>query len=718
MTENELLLDFFKYLFDETKGWLCIATESSVKGDFRQRFFQWPMETGQLLAHVNKEKSKKNIWFCINLLNRKERVKESCVAGNNLWADLDDCPPDTISPKPQLVIESSPERYQAVWKLDVDIEPAIAEDYSRRIYGQYRDNGVDAGWALTKLLRVPFTRNLKYDEKPPVKLIRALGETLPTELFDELSYRSQNEEDQLEDQSIPDLGNVDAIITRYGTALGERGFPQLWQYEPVAGDDWSKLLWRLIMICYESGMDKEEVFTVAYHSSVNKYERDKRPVRYLWRDVLKAGIQFSKFEILASTNPFQMPELIPGERYKLGSSLVERYVRWGEEATDACSQYHELSIFILLSSLLAGNLKLETSFGTIRPNIWGMILGDSTLTRKSTAMRMAIDIVDFVDRDILLATDGSAEGILTGLSGRPGRTSMFFRDEVVGFFDSIRKKDYLAGIPQLFTQLYDTNPVRRMLRKELIAVDNPIFIFFGGGIKDQFYVAVDESFVYSGFLPRFLIVSGVTDRGKLRRLGPPTPELTEKKQQIYEKLYTMYHAYMPAGEVEIFGVEAKMPQETVAQMSPEAYEIYGEINDRLIEGAYNSPNSGLALPTFERLSMSLLKMSLLAAASRQEPDNFQIEVTDLDIRRAAKYVQQWGEYSIEVLMNIGQTVAMRTIDKAYRYVTDHPGTTRSLMMRSLNLTKRQIIEVEETLEARGHIRVVSVGRGKQYFPLI
>lgn len=713
MGELELREQFFTYLFGDKKGWLCIATESSVKGDFRQKFFQWPLEASQLLTHINKEKSKKNIWFCVNLLSRKERVKQACLAGNLLWADLDDCQPDIIDPKPQLVIESSPERYQAIWKIDDDLDPQIAEDYSRRIYSQYRDSGVDSGWALTKLLRVPFTSNLKYDDKPPVKLLRAIDAVLPAALFDAMSYASSNGDIE-EDADIPEIEDADQIIARNFRKLQEHGFANLWAYEPTADDDWSKLLWRLLMVCLESGLDKNETFSVAYHSSVNKYARDNKPVRYLWRDVSKAALQLSKFEVLATTKPFEMPELIPGDKYKLGSTIVEKYIAWGEEATDASPVYHELSSFIVLSSLLAGNLKLETSFGTIRPNLWGMILGDSTLTRKSTAMRMAIDIIDFVDADILLATDGSAEGILTGLAGRPGKPSMFFRDEVVGFFDSIRKKDYLAGIPQLFTQLYDTNPVRRMLRKELIAVDNPIFIFFGGGIRDQFFVACDESFVYSGFLPRFIIVSGTTDRTRLRRLGPPTPELTEKKQQIYSKFHELYHTYAQVAEVELLGQQATMPVDTIAHMTPEAFDLYGDINERLQEAADNAPDKAKADPTFERMGMSMLKMALLVAASRQEPEDFKIEVTEVDIRRAAKYTQQWGQHSLDVLMNLGQTVAMRTVDRAYQWIKIHPGSTRSNLMRAMNLTKRQMVEIEETLEARGHIRVLPMGRGRRY----
>ena len=54
----------------------------------------------------------------------------------------------------------------------------------------------------------------------------------------------------------------------------------------------------------------------------------------------------------------------------------------------AVPEFHDLSAFILLSAVIANSVRLETSYGPFVPNLWGMILGDSTLTRKTTAMRM------------------------------------------------------------------------------------------------------------------------------------------------------------------------------------------------------------------------------------------------------------------------------------------------------------------------------------------
>ena len=330
---------------------------------------------------------------------------------------------------------------------------------------------------------------------------------------------------------------------------------------------------------------------------------------------------------------------------------------------------------------------------------------------------MVQDIIDFVDRDILLATDGSAEGILTALSARSGQTSMFIRDEVVGFFNEIGNKQYLAGIPQMFTQLYDRQFIARKLRKETITVTDPVFLFFGCGIKDQFFVAVNEEFVYSGFLPRFLIVSGETEIDDLRRLGPPTAKVSDQRQKIYETANELYKRYVVTNEVTITSQTAQIPVTIDAVLTQDAWDLNGEIAHRMTQAAYNSVNSGLALPTFERLSASMLKMSILIAAARQKPVDNQIEVTPEDLRRATKYVQQWGNYTIEVISNLGQNANMRLIERVNGFISKNPGIPRSRVMNAMNLTKRQIQEVEETLEARGDIRIETSGRGRAYHPV-
>src|SRR6185503_18286841 len=166
-------------------------------------------------------------------------------------------------------------------------------------------------------------------------------------------------------------------------------------------------------------------------------------------------------------------------------SFVERYIEWAKSLGDAAPQYHQAGAFTALSALLAGSVQLPTSFGVMKPNLWFMILADTTLTRKSTAMDIAMDLVMEIDDDVIMATDGSIEGLLTSLSTRPGKPSVFLRDEFSGLLEMITKRDYYAGIPELLTKMYDGKMQKRILRKESIEVRDPVLLVFAGGIKDK-----------------------------------------------------------------------------------------------------------------------------------------------------------------------------------------------------------------------------------------
>jgi hypothetical protein len=411
-----------------------------------------------------------------------------------------------------------------------------------------------------------------------------------------------------------------------------------------------------------------------------------------------------------------MPELIPGQQYgELTKSFIDEYREWGEKASDAPGHYHDLSGFILLSSLLAGSIKLDTMYGTVRPNLWGLVLGDSTLTRKSTAMRMATDIMNFVDDEILIASEGSMEGILDELAARPSKTSVFWRDEVTGFLEGVRKKDYQSGMIEMFTHLYDAPPVfTRRVKKGPIRVREPIFIFFGGGIKEKMYQVMDDSYVYSGFLPRFLVVSGDTDLSALRRTGPPTGELVEFKQEMYARLNDMYRAYAISSEVQILNQQGTPQIEVEAILTEEAWELFGDVEYKLNEAAAKSNKSDVALPTFDRLSKSILKMSVLLAATRQKPEEGLLQVTTEDLLHSCRHVQDWGNYSIDLISNVGRTVLVRTLERVLGVIERHPGITRGTIMRMTNLSKREMSEVEETLEDRGQIQVDKKHGGRQY----
>lgn len=724
VTNLPIRTQFFEYLFGNEEGFLCIATSSKTKGYFRQQFFRWPDASVQVDSYIAGIQNNNNIWFCTSLLSRAERVKDACLPGSLVWADLDYMNPDDIKPPPSALVESSPSRYQAFWRLNAKVPPDVQEDFSRRL--AYSLGADRSGWDLTQLLRVPYTFNMKYAQPPKVKVHFARKTLVPVEVFDEMPDISLPVAPDIEVEDMPDiekLPDVASIIYSYRHELRDQDdFSALYTNEPSTGADWSRLLWRLINVCIETGMTREETFAIAMTSKCNKYERDNRPMSYLWREVIKADLNHSTITVLTTKGyvQLQMPQLIDEDTIE-EDSLVLDYKKWGEAATDAPVEYHELACFVALSSIVSTGLKLPTSFGDLVPNLWGLILGESTLTRKTTAMRMAMDMVADLDPTVILATDGSAEGLLTGLSTRPQKVSIFYKDEVSGFFDSINRKDYLAGLPETLTQLYDVPKIlQRLLRKETITITEPYFIFFGGGIRDKVYGLITEEYVLSGFLPRFLVVSGENDMERIRRTGPPTKGTEALKANVVSALIDLKEQYSLVSAIEVGGEQLIQPIRFRAIMDDKAWEYFGDLEMKLIHTANDSPLMTVALPTFQRLAFSMLKMATLIASTRRPPndDDNTLDVTKEDIHQAAWYIQRWGRHSVDLLENAGKPHIEKFLDKVTAFVNMNPGCSKSTIMKTFHMSAKEARETLETLSERGVLQVKKSGRVTKLYTLI
>jgi len=710
-SKSEIRLGFFEMLFGDTVGFLCIATTNpkSTRTTFTERFFEWPREAIKAENYILKQEANLNVYFGVNLLRERERKKKNCLPTDIVWADLDNANPDKLKLPPPIVSQTSPGRWQAFWRLTSRMEAYDAERYSRRL--AYSVGADISGWDLTQLFRVPLTRNFKYHPAHPIALERALEVRVEPVLFEE-AIPAPPEEGPLLERAVPSaIDTSEELISRYATRMDMDRFTSLYTFEPAEDDDWSKLLWTLEVLCFRAGMSADEVFIIVKESACNKYARDGRPVEHLWREVLKCAESFGNLP--AEKELLTMPQFV-GE--PASETFIDLYKEWACEATDAVGEFHELSAFIVLSSLMGSSLRLEANYGSIAPNLWGLVLGDSTVTRKSTSMKMAMDLLSTLEPELILATDGSVEGLLTGLATRPNKVSVFFRDEVSGLFDSINKREYLSSMPETLAHLYDVPQVySRLLRKEVIRLESPAFIFFGGGITERVYSNISEEWIESGFMPRFLIVAGEFDQSAMRPTGPPTALGIKKRLHIVDKLADLKEHYSSEIAVKIGTESLMMPPRIMAKMTPDAWTRYQAIEGELTVKGYESLVRNTALPTFERLARSIMKMSMLLAASRQVPVNETIQVEESDVINAAWYAQKWGAHSVELILNAGKAPREKYIDRVYRKITNNPGILRSTMMQHLHMTKREMDEVMGTLEERGQIRKEQAGRGWRYW---
>jgi hypothetical protein len=284
------------------------------------------------------------------------------------------------------------------------------------------------------------------------------------------------------------------------------------------------------------------------------------------------------------------------------------------------------------------------------------------------------------------------------------------------------KKDYMAGMAELLTKLYDGKLQRRILRKETVEVRDPRLIVFGGGIKDRVCGALDIEMVSSGFMPRFVFITAESDLQRVRPVGPPTIASFGQREAIQEELTDIHamHNRIQSMQIKNTAVTLEQPLTTDAVMSDEAWIRFNELEGVLLENGLKAEMPSIMTPVADRLAKSILKAALLICASRQKPDdNDTITIELLDILRAIKYGEQWYAHALDVMENVGKGTEEKRIDTIVQNIQRHPGgLPRSMLMQSYHLTARDANHLFETLEQRGLIRRQRQGKTEVIYPTI
>jgi hypothetical protein len=706
---------FLGFLFDRCDdGYICISRRVP-DGKFEERFFRWPNEEDEVSRFIEQHILKQNVWFCPMLLGAKSRNKYSVEQCPAAWADLDTCPPESLLIPPTLLLETSEGRHQALWVFDELVAPIDAEDISKRIAYYHADEGADkSGWDLTQLLRVPYTLNQKYQPQPTVNLVAAAEVVSLKQLRDAYPEVVDDTQDEF---PFPEAVPKGEELLR---SMADRLPPRVWMLLNVTPDrDWSKALWALEMLLAETGLSREEILAIVRTAQCNKYKRDNRDERLLWREICKAWIKVHERNILiqdAKLPVFEPPDLLSDEDVRAvqaDRTFIENYIEWASGVGDAATAYHQAGAFVCLSSLMSGSIQLPTSFGNMVPNLWFLLLADTTLTRKSTVMDLTVDLLMEVDPDIIMATDGSIEGIFSSLSMRPGRPSIFLRDEFSGLIEMMTKRDYYAGMAEALTKMYDGKFQKRVLRRETIEVKDPILIIFAGGIRTKLLNLITSEQITSGFLPRFVFISALSDISRLQPLGPPSDKTSAGRDSVLMQMKGMKEQYQHEVLVKIKDVELKTRNQIKAQLTPSAWQLYNEMERKLLEVGVNDVQKDLLTPVMDRLAKSGLKASILIAGSRRAD---RVIVEERDIYKAFYYVTEWRQYAMDVVSSAGLSEQERLIKMIFFAIIRTPGILRSQLMQTYHLTKRNADAVFDTLEERGLINRVRQGRSESLTP--
>jgi hypothetical protein len=725
--------EFIETVLGTGSGYATIVTKDKNGQPTVQKFFSYPDEMDEVVAYAQAH-AEGDVYFSPILFHEERRIRENAKSVGSIYADSDTCHPDNFRMPPSLSVQTSEGRWHSYWLLESPADPTRAANLAKKIAYAHRDEGCDvSGWNPTKLLRVPGTKNTKYENHEDVSvfdtsgLVYSIGDLESVYADVKVTAAPEAVASTEAPQELP------AVIEVLGKIPATGNIMSLYTEKPPVGADWSKRLWRLELELFRAGLTAEEVFVVAKQAKCNKYHSEERGKRAdadgdLWREVQRAEqsheIPDQPLEPIEDFNTEEKREidfLTQEERSTVSSSptFIDKYVAWTKKKTDGAVEFQIASAFTLLSSAFSDTGHGTPKYGKLGLNLWFMVLGETTLSRKSTSRQLMLRMLRAYERyvgyQIDIGSNVTAEGLVKHLGGRDGLTSMFHRDEVQGMFKEFMTKTYMANAADQFTELYDGSvPVvirstggsaaGKASQSERAETN---FIMYLMGITSKVSEILTVDYFRSGFLARFLyVIADAPERTFEKEAIEQAPEDETVSVQDYEMDNIVQSLYTS----KLYWEKKGAPFPRPVRMTDEALSRFNKFKWDMGIFTEGHPNEDSIEPSRQRLALSIWKAAVLLAMY-EKSDN--VELKHLLI--AIHYAEQWFTNLVRMAQSISESEWQRELDELEAFVTNKGGKVRfdEVFRRFGSKRKREFDEMVESLRSQGRIRMY-VDNSKTY----
>ena len=346
-------------------------------------------------------------------------------------------------------------------------------------------------------------------------------------------------------------------------------------------------------------------------------------------------------------------------------------------------EFHVFAFMTMMSALAGDKVHFVEGTDILYPNIWTMLVGESSVSRKSTAFRPVLQTLKNTKCVNLLPAKGSPEGLFKDLADHGG-VGLFSHSEL-GTLLGAMQRDYMSGLPDELCEYYDpcSTGLMKRLSQEEIHVDHLSISWIAATTPHSLEECEAYDRIASGFLPRWNIVLG----GPPNHLLPFRPAVPVAELAAYaEKLVKL------------------IPKEiTQIKFGPAARQLFVSWYAAHRPKVPTGPIGYFHTRILEVVKKYAVLVSFAHGRSQVEGDDMALAI------KAGEYFMVTADQLItKVIAENRDEKYMRKIKDAIRHLKaqKRPRDARNLY-RAVHLKKRQFDEYAETLTARGEIEVTN-----------
>lgn len=295
--------------------------------------------------------------------------------------------------------------------------------------------------------------------------------------------------------------------------------------------------------------------------------------------------------------------------------FLTRYADTICEMTDSYRDYQYAAGITLLSMMMQRKAFLFPTHGKIYPNVWNFLLGASSYSKKTTAIRFARGFCNEICPYTSIGNDLSPERFAQDVSEH--HSCYQFIDEVSSLLAGMKKKSYMSSYREMLCAFYDDEPYKMGRSKrgrpkkdgqepeqnEWIIKDTYINLLFAT-TPDAFGENTVTSDMTSGMFYRFLFFYPRYDK----TIMPTNMRTSEQEKALKELFYRLSKLYDYFNSNDLAMLEF--------QYSPDALQYLQDWETRNTDENHKRGNK-MRESAFSRMSINAQKLGMIFEAGTE-----------------------------------------------------------------------------------------------------
>ena len=366
------------------------------------------------------------------------------------------------------------------------------------------------------------------------------------------------------------------------------------------------------------------------------------------------------------------------------TGFLRDYFEYARELTDSPEHYHLFVSMGVLGTALGRKVWIPFGLNNIYPNIYLVLLAESSFLRKSTALTGGKNLLRETFTEMAMPDHVTLEKMLDILA--KNATSCFFPMEFASFI-SMTEKSYNEGMMSIITELFDCPIDYRRSTKgggDQI-IKEPFLSILAASTFDWFNKKIKQSDIYGGFLARFLFVPAYT-KTKFMAFPP------EKDQRKLKELKRTLGAIAGIKGKAIFNDDCK-----------QIYSIWLESHEEQI---MKHPKVGLLSGFMTRLAIYALKFALIYHFAESKS----LQITPQAVYRAILAVEYLKAELFKLADETFATPLDRELIRALKQIGKDGGITMREFYRNMGISKQDADRLKQDLLARDRIEFTEDGK--------